>query len=916
MAQPEQSSRPPAAHGGGEAKLPPLAARSRGCGAWDKLAIAALVLAALAATFTYEQDFDAFWHVASGKWMLQHQHVLDFDPFTSQPDDPSTVWVNVYWLFQVVIASLQSVAGWPAITVLQSLLTGAAFALFALSLRKQVPTAWLVLTGLLMLPVFASRVRMRPEMFTLPFLTAAVVLVDEVRRGASARKLWWFVPMMLCWVNMHGLYFLGLVVMWGAMLGAVLDRRLGRRALVGNLPTQAGLAPMLAATAACLVSPWPLEAALHPLVLWTRISGESFIYTYGVSEFRPTWEGLSSQPEMLVLVGLTGVVLLLNVRRVPLSHAIWVAPFLVLAAMAVRNIALLAPVCGLPLAWHGGSLLARLSAHRPRRERLAPVASAAALLLALAVAAGYATEYLHRVRQQITRTGAGLCPNYYATGLAQYLGALKAPGDVLAVNFGDASSYIYYSFPARKVWMDGRLEIHTLKRFQEYNEVVKELRTSRGADSLRWPDSARSVRFISVLHDDDEHLIALANSRRFRLIRLDPAGALFERTDWDDGRPPQEIADELPARANLEDFDRPLLKDGLVEGMSPTPRPWYRQNSVSRFYQFGTMLLPLGQTPAASANGQASPWQRRCALLAARYLEAARSEGTASPDTARGALAESLQQWAGETGEEASAELPLDVDVARALYLYSQTDLAKLAVARRWVLGMAHLRCLMQGRHLDAAAREADAFVKVLPPQDQLFPPDDYISMRNALRAKLDEVHAAMMGADLGRMSPPDRAKWLTAPQRGLTLEAIAGLRSAPNLSAEGRMMLADLLLRVGRPAEAREACRSASAGGAEAGAVALRLALCDWVEGDLWRALDSLGGLDGLDGAGAQGPASRPSPRAGSSPRDDPLREYYRARLLEEMGYYPQARDALRAAAAGASPELAKLIEQARGRM
>jgi tetratricopeptide (TPR) repeat protein len=252
--------------------------------------------------------------------------------------------------------------------------------------------------------------------------------------------------------------------------------------------------------------------------------------------------------------------------------------------------------------------------------------------------------------------------------------------------------------------------------------------------------------------------------------------------------------------------------------------------------------------------------------------------------------------------------------------LYSRTDLAKLAVARRWVLGMAHLRCLMLGRHLDAAAREADAFVKVLPPQDQLFPPDDYINMRNGVRAMLDEAHAGMMSAELNRMSPVDRAKGLMAPRQGsLTLEAIAALQAAPNLPAEGRRMLADLLLRVGRPAEAREAYRAASADGAEAGAVALRLALCDWVEGDLWRALDALGGLDGAGPVSPPGTgeaASTPSTREGLSPRRDPLREYYRALLLEEMGYYPQARDALRAATNGAGPGLTKLIEQARGRL
>jgi tetratricopeptide (TPR) repeat protein len=896
----------------------PLEAPPCRTGILGAVAIAALVLAAMAATFTLEQDYDAHWHLAAGDWMLQHQRVLDHDPFTSEPEDPSAPWVNVYWLFQLTMAAVHKLGGFPAITVVQCLLTGAAFLLFALSLRGRVPTAWLVLAGLVMLPVFASRVRMRPEMFTLPFLLAAVLLVEGVRRGGAARRLWWLVPMMLTWVNMHGLYFLGLVVMWGAMLGAVLDKRLGRGALAGNLPTQAALAPMLVATAACLVSPWPLEAAVHPLVLWTRISGREPMqfYTYGVSEFRPTWDTIPYQYDMLILLGAMAAVMVLNYRRVPLGHLAILAPVLALAMMAVRNVALLGPVCGPLVAWHGGSVLRRWGERRPRAGRLAAPAAAVLTLAALAATAGYATEYTFRFRLMGARFGAGLCPDHYMTGLAQWLGEANFPGDVLAVNFGEASVFLYHgaaAAPPRRVWMDGRLEIKSLARFRQYQDIAKELATPAGADSVALP---KSVRFLAVSGNDSEHLAALSQADYFRLIRLDRVGALFVRLNWSDSRPPSRAAEELPDRPNLEDFDRPIGADGLVEGFGSSPRLWYRQNADSQLFRFGAMMLALGAPPADPRPGEPTLLRLRCARLAARYLEAACAEDTAPALVARGTLAQALQQWARLTDQTPSPAAPIDVDLARALCLHSRLDLLGLTEKSRWTFGMAHVQALLQGGHLDAAAAAAEAFPSVLPPRQQMFPSNDFVEMRDKLRRRLASVRAGLLEVDLRAMSALLRARALTTPQRGLSLEAARELEAAPNLDANARLALGDLLLRLGRPDQARARYRSAQAAGAAPADVALRTALCEWVEGRLPASLAMFEGrppgpAPALDSAGGERRATAPP-----QPLDSPAALYYKALLLEELGHYARAKDALRAASAKGDTELAKLIERARARL
>lgn len=858
---------------------------------WPGIAVAVVVLAALAATFTYEQDFDIFWHLKAGQWMLDHQQVLDHDPFTAEPDSPNTPWVNVYWLFQLIVAGSHRLGGFAALSALKALCAGAAMLAFGLSLRKRIPAAALVLAGLLTAAVMAERVRVRPEMFTLLFLTLAVVLVDGVRRGGPPRRLWWLVPIMIAWINMHGLYFLGLAVMWLGLAGAALDRALGRKGLAGNLPTQAALAPIVAATAACLISPWPLESMLQPLILWTRISGEGIYYVYGVSELQRTWEALGNHLDAVALVGAMTLAMLVHIRKMPLGHLLWAIPFVALALLARRNVGLMAPVCGYLLAWHGGAMLRAAAVHAPNLGRAAGPLAALATLAGLAVSAGYATGYIFRIERTNDQLGAGLAPHQYPIELAQYLGDLPAKGDLLNLSFGDASTFIEYSYPARKVWMDGRLEIHSTGRFHRLQEILTDLRQGPGAAArVVLP---RSVRFV-VARYDDARISSLMNapamrggpdSRRFKLVRLDGVAACFADTQWTDARPEAEIAAELPLTANVKDFDLPLHEDGRIGDLPAVHRRWYRQNPVSMYARIASMMLSLGQVERGPDAGPNAALQRRCSLLAVRYYEAARIEGTQGEAMDNYLLAQALQQWALACGESAGVAAPIDISLARALYLTGQVDLAAVPPENVFTLGLLRIQGLAQGRHLEAAWKTVVMLGDLLPPRQRVSPPQDYVDLRNSLTAMLEHSR----GAERGLKSLPlaKRVAALAGADMGLTDQAISELKSIGRADAATYLTLGDLLLRQGRAGEAHDAYSIASSAGADETEIALRMALCLWVQGQHYPAGEAMKKI--------------------ANEKNHAVARYYLGRLLEELGRYSDARAALTALA---SPAAGKELE------
>jgi len=839
-------------------------------------AVVILVAATAAAALTKVSNYDVFWHLAAGKWMLQHKAVLRHDPFGAA----GAQWVNVHWLFQVVIASLHSAGGFAMLSVLKCVLPVAGVLALAVALAKRVPPGWLILAGIAMLVVMTERIRVRPELFSLAFLAIVVVLLEGVRLGGSAKRLWWLVGIMLVWVNMHGLYFLGLGVIWSSLLGAWLDRRLGRRAAgPGEGPgllTQRALAPILAATVACLVSPWPVQAAAHPLLLWTRVSGQSIVYTHGVSELQPTWQVLGKHWQAVVLAGLVLAALVANLRAVPIAHALWFGAFAFLALLARRNVGLIAPVYGYLLAWHGGQLLRRLASRRDRLKRLSGPLTYAAAAVGLLMAAGYATELVHRIRNYPDRFGVGLLEQNYPIGTARFLGDLEGEGQIFCENFGDAAVFIYYTSPGRRVWMDGRLEVHSLERFAEQARICNDLRTVASATHASLP---AEVRFMVVQHHDTEQLSAMMESGRFRLIHIDPAAACFARTDWKGPRGPAGKRRAEQIAPNLGDFDNPLGRDGLVEGFPAERRRWYRQNPAPRLYWMGAMMLTLGRLDSTEA-GSKDPLQHRCTLLAIRYLTAAGTENIVPRDVSAGMLAWAHQQRSMQLGAGPSGELPIDVNSARALHLYAGVDMSNLSEQVTEGLAARQVHALVWAGQFDAADQAMLYLLDHLPPAKRVNPPREYLNIRGTITEKLASAEAAIEVGGVDRLDPVARAKAMVQPRIGMIDRAIEQLRALGGRTGpDARRMLSDLLLRAGRPKQAREVFRDLSTPkGGDAWRVRMRLALCDWVAGELFKADEQLAEI--------------------TRAHDRPAARYYHAVLLEQLGRYEQALSAVRNAA------------------
>src|SRR4051812_44753583 len=93
------------------------------------------VLAAVAAVAPV-RSYDYFWHLTTGRWIVDHRSIPRFDPLTVA--SVHVPWINGEWLYEIVLYALHGIGGDAGISIISALLAAAIFATgFVLAARDQ-----------------------------------------------------------------------------------------------------------------------------------------------------------------------------------------------------------------------------------------------------------------------------------------------------------------------------------------------------------------------------------------------------------------------------------------------------------------------------------------------------------------------------------------------------------------------------------------------------------------------------------------------------------------------------------------------------------------------------------------------------------------------------------------------------------
>lgn len=479
-----------------------------------------LSLVLLAGIFALRKldDFDTWWHLAAGRWIVRNGAVPATDTLSHTVRDHP--WIDLQWGFDAGIYALHGLGG-PGLLVLAA---AAGFALtIALVFRLVRPQLGAAGGAFLLFPVVLAaqdRFEVRPELLSFPLL-AAVLMVLDSGRSRDGRGMWLLVPLMVIWVNVHALFVVGVFAILCAMAGSM------------AAPSRRFLLPAGASVVAVLANPYGLKGALFPLKLLSRIDGSDPVFQT-IAEFRSPFaadaNGISIVAyKVLFVAGALLVVASLFVgrkRRIDFGALVFFAGLAALSCAARRNIALFA-VGGAPfLAQSAGALLDALPATlREGLRRRAPTAAAALVVASTLLAVSIVSGRFYRWDQRPREFGLGVIDGTFP--VRAVAAAREAALPPKLYNDVAAGGYLAWDDPIGDgVFIDGRLEVYDNAFFSDYVQSMYDpARFEAMADRY-------GIQTVFLFHRwENRRLLVgrLAQSGVWSLVYADEVAAVFVR---------------------------------------------------------------------------------------------------------------------------------------------------------------------------------------------------------------------------------------------------------------------------------------------------------------------------------------------------------------------------------------------------
>jgi hypothetical protein len=177
-------------------------------------------------------DGDTGWHLRTGEWILAHGRVPDRDIFSfTRSGQPWFAWE---WLWDVLFGWLHLHGGMAAVVLASSLVLALTFALLFRVARRSADALVALALTLVAAAGSAGHWLARPHLVTMLFTVIFYSILDRsggpaVPGSGPRRRLWLLPPLMVLWTNLHGGFFVGILVIVAYAAGefAVLVRETG-----------------------------------------------------------------------------------------------------------------------------------------------------------------------------------------------------------------------------------------------------------------------------------------------------------------------------------------------------------------------------------------------------------------------------------------------------------------------------------------------------------------------------------------------------------------------------------------------------------------------------------------------------------------------------------------------------------------
>ena len=169
------------------------------------------------------EDPDIWWHLQSGRWIVEHGQLPATDPFSSYGEGKP--WVAYSWLFEIGMYGLVQLCGERGI-LLYSLLAIWSVMIVVHRLLGTRCSEFIMVAGLMTVGIIAlSRIfTPRPWLLTILFFALTLEVVLSLREGKQSTWFWGLPLVYAVWANIHIQFIYGLGLLGLACIAPLIDR--------------------------------------------------------------------------------------------------------------------------------------------------------------------------------------------------------------------------------------------------------------------------------------------------------------------------------------------------------------------------------------------------------------------------------------------------------------------------------------------------------------------------------------------------------------------------------------------------------------------------------------------------------------------------------------------------------------------
>lgn len=598
--------------------------------------VAALALAGIAALFLVLSlqriwASDLWWQLRTGQYILEHGFPAT-DALSCTV--PNNAWIELRWLFCVVILKLYQLGGAGLLICFESSMLAAAFGVYAFNNRRalSVPLGTLAL-ALGVLTAY-QRFVVRPELVTYLLMAVFVVMLDARRKGRCRRAIWILPALQVLWVNSHTLFVFGPVAAC-AFAGADTLARWWRLLTASDAPAPRGprrskptpthrprafdiplCAVAVLVVGACFINPWGVDGAVFPLILLEE-TRPGHILAQTIEEFTSPFYGGQWGPAYAFACGLAvlgAVTFALNWRKTDLARLFLWSAHVYFAFTSARNLG----IFGFIGVW---SVLANLSdvlesGSAPRAismpsSRTRAAGHALVGLVALFTTWSVLSERFLSQHQEPRPLSFGTMRSITPSAATEFLLASGAKPQLFH-SMRDASYLTWAARDKYKVFVDGRLEVYTAAFVGDFLRFL----------SKDWNEFSAQHAINTVIVNRDEFPLLgsrLAGRADWVLVYLDDLQSIWVR--------------DIPEHSELIDAHRiDLNKPWTPPAAEPSeeisawrraigarPFPWYSMGMARQFLALGAVENAATYLTKAHA---VAPWYPDARLMLAQFERA------------------------------------------------------------------------------------------------------------------------------------------------------------------------------------------------------------------------------------------------------------------------------------------------------